>query len=247
MLQNGPHERKICPMPAPEKLNPQSLARTVGWSLLATVIIGVITALYVVPGIDINLSADVAATAENMLGAEERLRASAYISGLIFALEVLIGIGLFLLLRGSGQLLAGWSLFMSLAASILMMFGAVFTLNAAEIAGDPAYTAMAEDSRLMLMGLQATSDYTSFHFGLVLSTIAKAGFFTLFLKSGMIPKIIAGWGLFASLFVASAIVGRDFIPMLGHNYVTMAFMLSNLIAIVSTALYLGIRGVRAPE
>lgn len=234
-------------MSVTQTLNSQSLAKTVGWSLLATIIIGILKALYVVPGIDINLSADVVATAQNMLGAEDRLRASAYIAGLLFGLEVLIGLGFFLLLRGRGQLLAAWSLIIGLAASSLMVLGAVLSLNAAEIAGDRAYTAMAGDARQMLMGLQATSQYTSFHFGLVLASLSNAGFFFLFLRSGLIPKIIAGWGLFASLFVASAIVARDFIPMIGHSNVTMAFMLSNLIAIVSTALYLGIRGVRTAE
>lgn len=227
-----------------ENPNPQSLAKMVGWSLLATIAVGIFKAFFVVPGIDINLSADVVATAQNMLAAEERLRASAYIAGLLFALEVLIGLGFFLLLKGRGQLLAGWSLIIGLAASILMVMGAVLSLNAAEIAGDRAYTAMAGETRQMLMGLQATSQYTSFHFGLVLGSLSNAGFFFLFLRSGLIPKIIAGWGLFASLFVASAIVGRDFIPMFGHSNVTAAFMLSNLVAIIATGLYLGIRGVR---
>lgn len=232
-------------MPVVETPNPQSLAKAVGWSLLATIVIGILKALFVVPDIDINLSADIVATAQNMLGAEERLRASAYIAILLFALETVVGLGFFLLLRGRGQLLAGWSLIIGLAASGLMLMGAVLSLNAAEIADNRAYTAMAGDLRQMLMGLQATSQYTSFHFGLVLASLSNAGFFLLFLRSGLIPKIIAGWGLFASLFVASAIVGRDFIPMLGHSNVTMAFMISNLVAVVATGLYLGIRDVRS--
>ncbi len=118
-------------------------------------------------------------------------------------------------------------------------------MNAAEIASDPAYgTLVNEAQRLMLTGLQATYSYTSFHLGLILSSMAMAGFFTLFIKSNLIPKIIAGWGLFASLFVAVTIVLRDFIPILGNNAVTTAFMVSNLIALVSTGLYLAIRGVR---
>ena len=228
-----------------EELNPQSLARWAGWSLIGTIIIGVFGALYIGQGIDINQTADVAATAENMLGAEKRLRASAYIGGVIFSLEILISLGLYLLLRGSGQLLSAWSLVVGVAASTLVLLGSVFALNAAEIAADAAYSSMTTETRLILNSLQATSDYTSFHLGLILSTISKAGFFYLFLKSGLIPKIIAGWGLFASTFVAATIVARDFFPMLGHNTITMAFMLSNLIAIVSLALYLVVRGVRS--
>ncbi|MGB5723761.1 MAG: DUF4386 family protein, partial [Parasphingorhabdus sp.] len=154
-------------------------------------------------------------------------------------------LGLFLLLRKSGQLLAAWSLLVSVTAAIFSLLGAIFALNAAEIAGDPAYQNIASESqRLLLAGLQATSNYTSFHLGLVFSSAAMAGFFYLFLRSALIPGIIAGWGLFASLFVATTIVARDFIPLLGHEAITGAFMISNLVAIVATGIYLSIHGVR---
>ena len=228
-----------------DKLDQQTLARYVGLTLLGSIIIGILTAVFVVKGIDINLSADVIATAENMLDAELRLRAKAYLALLGLALEAIISVGLYLLLRRSGQLLAGWSLFVSLAAAVLMLLGAMFAMNAAEFASNPAFSSLANDAqRLMLTSVQVTSDYTSFHLGLILSTAAKAGFFYLFLKSNLIPKLIAGWGVFASLFVVITIVSRDFIPFLGHGTITMAFMLSNMIALVSTGIYLSWKGVR---
>ena len=51
--------------------------------------------------------------------------------------------------------------------------------------------------------------------------------------------------MFASLFVAIAIVLRDFVPVVGHSGVTAAFMVSNLIALLSTSIYLAVWGVRA--
>jgi hypothetical protein len=81
---------------------------------------------------------------------------------------------------------------------------------------------------------------------LVLSSAAMAGYFWLFLRSGQIPKLIAGWGVFASLFVAFTIVLRDFVPALGAGEITAAFMLSNLIALLSAGTYLAVRGVREP-
>lgn len=231
-------------MQSVKSLNPQTLGRWVGWSMLATLVIGFSSAFLVADGIDINLSADVEATAQNMLEAELRLRAKAYIAILTFALDGLVSIGLFLLLRKSGQILAAWCLLVSVTAAIFSLLGAMFALNAAEIASDPAYQNIADETqRLMLAGLQATSNYTSFHLGLVLSSFAMAGFFYLFLKSALIPKIIAGWGLFASLFVAMTIVLRDFIPIFGHEAITAAFMISNLVAIVATGIYLSIHGV----
>ncbi len=225
--------------------DPQTLARIVGLSLLAPIVVGLAAIPLLAPGIDLNLSADVIATAQNMLEAETSLRAKAYLALLTFAFEVVFALGLFLLLRPTQQLLAAWSMIVSLGGALLVLLGAVFHMNAAQIAGNAAYSAMAsEEQRLLLTGLQATSDYTSFHLAIVLSSVSKAGFFYLFWRSQLIPRLISGWGVFASLFVASAIVIRDFAPVVGHFGVTASFMLSNLVALVALGLYLAIKGVR---
>ena len=221
------------------------LARRVGLAWLAMMLVGILATILFGQGIDINLSADVEAVAVAMLDAETRLRALAYVGLLIFGLDLLVSLGLFQLLKSAGPLLAAWSLAARIMAGLMSALGAVFLMNSAEIASRPAYSVLADGAdRLLLSGLQATSNYTSFHLSLVLSSVALAGFFWLFLKSGRIPKLIAAWGLFASLFVASTIVLRDFIPAMGHTAITMAFMLSNLIALFSTSIYLAVKGLR---
>ncbi|MEM7662308.1 MAG: DUF4386 domain-containing protein [Pseudomonadota bacterium] len=232
-------------MAAENTIDANVLARWVGLSFLGLIVLGILTTVFVADGIDINLSADPAATAENMLEAETRLRAKAYLSGLGFLLNVFFGLGLFFLLKRHGTVLAALCLVATVTAALLSLLGAVYGMNAAEIASRPAYQALAtEDQRLLLAALQATSDYTAFHLGIVLSSLANAGFFYLFLKSNLIPRLISGWGIFASLFVASTVVLRDFIPALGSTSITMAFMLSNLIAMVSLGVYLSVWGVR---
>lgn len=228
--------------------NPQVLvrtARTVGCSQLLLIVLGIATSMLVSQGIDINLSADVEATARNMLDAELRLRAKAYLACLSFALSTIVSVGLFLLLQSHGRLLASSALVISLAGALLSLLGAVFAMNVAEIASAAAYSSItSEAQRLMLAGMQATSDYTSFHLGLVISSAANAGFFYLFLRSQWIPMLIAVWGIFASVLVVMAIVGRDFVPALGQASVTISFMAANLIALIALSLYLGIKGVR---
>ncbi len=221
------------------------LARRVGLAWLGTLLVGIVSTVLWGQGIDINLSADVEAVAAAMQDAEVRLRALAYVALFIFALDLLISVGLYFLLKAAGPLLAAWSLAARITAGLLSVLGAVFLMNSAEIASRPAYTVLADGAdRLLLSGLQATSNYTSFHLSIPLSSAALAGFFWLFLKSGRIPKLIAGWGLFASVFAGSTIVLRDFIPALGHNVITLAFILSNLVALFSTSIYLATKGVR---
>ena len=226
-------------------IHPVTLARYVGWSILGTIVVGMATAFFVAKGIDINMTADVEATARNMLEAETRLKAKAYLALLGFGLELMISLGLFLLLEKHGRLLASWSALVGIGASLIIAMGAVYTMNASELAGDAAYRVLTDESQQrMLAGLQATSAYTSFHLGLVLASLAKAGFFYLFLISRRMPRIISGWGLFASLLVAFMIVARDFIPQLANNTLTVAFIAANFIALLTTGLYLGTVGVR---
>ncbi len=228
-----------------EAIEAVKLARRVGRAWLAMMLVGILATILFGQDIDINLSADVESVAVAMLDAETRLRALAYVGLLIFGLDLLVSLGLFQLLKSAGPLLAAWSLAARITAGLMSALGAVFLMNSAEIASRPAYSVLADGAdRLLLNGLQATSNYTSFHLSLVLSSVALAGFFWLFLKSGQIPKLIAAWGLFASLFVASTIVLRDFIPAMGHGTITIAFMLSNLIALFSTSIYLAAKGVR---
>lgn len=221
-----------------------ALARQTGRVWLATIALGVAGVALIGADIDINLSADTEAVARAMLDAEVRLRAMAWTALLIFALDLLVSVGLYHLLRSSGPLLAAWSLAARLMAGLLSVLGAVYLMNAAEIANHPIALADLGD-RLLLNSLQATSNYTSFHLSLVLSSSALAGFFWLFFTSAKIPRLIAGWGLFASLFVAATIALRDFVPALGSSAITLAFMAANLVALLSTSIYLAVRGVRA--
>ena len=81
-----------------------------------------------------------------------------------------------------------------------------------------------------LPGLQVTSDYTSFHLSLVASSLGKLGFFWLLLTGArLMPVWLAGWGVFASAFVATAIVTRDFRAADGERSSDDgAFMLSRI-------------------
>lgn len=223
----------------------QNLSRYVGWSLIATVAIGMAAAMLVSSGIDVNMSADVKATAENMLNAESRLRVKAYVGLLLFMLGMFASVGLFLILREANVVVSLWSLMVDVSASVLGVFSSVFAMNAALIAGNAAFDAIGGGNQhVLLTSVQVVSDYTSFHLALVLGSAAKVGVFYVFMRSDLIPKFISAWGIFASLFVVIALVGRDFIPALGSNAITAAFLASNLLAILMLGLYLGVKGVR---
>lgn len=221
------------------------IARLTGWSLLMMIILSIIASMTVSKGLDVNLSADIFGTSDAMKDAPLRLRGHGYLSLYMFMVEMLVAAGLFLMLRRHGPLWAWWSLLVSIGASALGLMGAMFAMNVAGMLGDPQFAQSAGQSGAQaLAASQVLSDYTSFHLALIGGSAANIGFFYLFWSSGLIPKLIAGWGVFASGLVMAIITARDFIPELGANAITMAFMLCNLIAIISLALYLIIKGVR---
>lgn len=221
------------------------LARRLGAAFLASIVVGMGTAALISHGIDVNLTADISETASNMQEAELRLRGKAYIALISFMISAFIVIGLYVLLKPAGKLLASWSLLVGAAAALMVAFGAVYMMNAAMIVANAGFESISGADRKMVTSLQVASDYSSFHLSLILSSLSNAGFFYLFLIAQSIPRFIAAWGLMASLFVATALLLRDFIAPLGSDVVTYAFMAGNLAALLMTGLYLLIRGIRA--
>lgn len=212
-----------------------AIARWTGAALFTALAIGIANATVVSPGIDINLSANVSDVSTRMLEAEQSLRARGWLLTAIFFAELLVVLGLFHLTRDASRFGAGFATLAGVVASTLALWGAVNAFNAAEVASGnlPASTDPGG-----LAAIQAITNYSSFHLALVMSSISNAVFYRLFLTNRRLPAWIAGFGLFASIVVAIAIVARDFVPPLTSSLVTNAFMACNLIALVLTAAYL---------
>lgn len=226
-------------------INTLAIARLTGLALLFLIAFGIVRSLTIASGIDINLSADFVATPTTMMDAEMSLRGMAYLSIVGFGLDVLVTLGLFLLLRSTSTILSLWCLCMGVTAALMTLLGGVFTMNAALLAGNEGLASLGDEAQLTLLtSLQAMTNYTAFHIGLIISSLSMAGYFWLFFKSRTIPSVLAGFGIYASLFVAIAIGLRDFQPFLASTAVTALFMICNLIALVALGLYLAIWRVR---
>lgn len=220
------------------------LARPTGIAILAVIALGVAGAMTVSGDININLNVDAGQIMDQMAAAGSRIHGKAWIAVGLALIDLLIAAGLFLLLREHGRLVALWSLVVAVAGAVFMLQGGLETLKIAVLLDSEGLSSAAPDALRSLQVGFLTGDYAAFHLGLVVNAVAKAGFFFLLLRSRAIPALIAGWGLFASAFVAAAIVARDFIPALGHPTITMSFILSNLLAHLALGLYLAVRGGR---
>ncbi|QYJ06292.1 DUF4386 family protein [Qipengyuania flava] len=217
-----------------------STSRWTGAALLAGVVLGIVNAVSVSPGIDINLSGDFRATAEAMLQSPDRLQARGWMLMAIFACQAASLSGFYLLTRNRSPLPAIWALLAGLVAAKFSLSASVNAFAAGKLASG----VLAPDSASAHAVMETVANHSSFHLALVLSSLASAVFYGVFLRFRLLPPLLAGFGLFASLFVSATIVGRDFVAVLGHDAFTAAIMGANLIAIVATGLYLIVKGVR---
>lgn len=230
------------------ELNPRSdaganrAARAAGVALLASIALGLLVALTLAPGIDVNLTADIGGTAANMAQAGPSLLGLGWLRLAVFALEVLFYTGLWIALKDRIPLISGWAAIIGIASAILGTVGSLIAMNAAQIAVDGAYS---DAGRLELLALQATLDYTSFHLALVLGCVAKAAFFASMFALHSVPRAVSAFAVFASLFVMTGVIGRDFIDMLGNDMVTAAFLASNVMALLLIGGFLAWRGVKS--
>lgn len=223
------------------------VARLTGTAILLVIALGIASAILVSGDININLNVDASQIIDNMSAAGARLYGKAWITVGLGLVDLLIAGGLFLLLRDHGRLLALWSLVVALAGGVFVLQVGLENLKIAVLLNSEGMAAASPEALRALGVGFLTGDYAAFHLGLVVNTLAKAGFFVLFIRSRTIPPLISWWGLFASLFVATAIVGRDFIPALGHAAITTSFLVSNLVAHLALGIYLAVRGLRPGE
>ena len=217
-----------------------STSRWTGAALLAGVVLGILNALNVSPGIDINLSGDFRATAEAMLQSPDRLQARGWMLMAIFACQAASLSGFYLLTRERSPFPALWALLAGLVAATFSLSASVNAFAAAKLASGVLPIEGAQAHAVM----ETVANHSSFHLALVLSSLAGAVFYGVFLRFRLLPPILAGFGLFASLFVAAVIVGRDFVSALGQDAFAAAIMGANLIAIVATGFYLIVKGVQ---
>jgi hypothetical protein len=113
------------------------------------------------------------------------------------------------------------------------------------VAGFPSVHPRLADSSLGSSLLQLASWGDSTNFAAFIFTVGSTIFFSLFLKARSIPRILAIWGLFASVLAFSACLAHLVSP--SFSSMAMWAWIPMLIAETSTGLWLLIRSVKVPQ
>ena len=191
------------------------------------------------------VAGDAAQTAANITASLSLFRLSTVIHLLTFATDAVLAIAFYVVLKKVNRnvALAGtaWRLVdCAILAVILLGDFAVMAL----LSGDSSLSAFNSQQLQALVRLCLNVEGAGFQIGFVFLGLGSTAFSILWLKSGYVPRVIAGWGIFASLVLAFGTVAILLFPALG--VVGLSYMAPMFFYEVGLGLWLLIKGLRVP-
>lgn len=217
-------------------------ARVTGLAILGTIVLGLLSAWIGSDGTDPNQTGDIVAAAQAFGEQEGSLRARAWLGVPGTLLSLISAAGLYLLTRAVQPMLALAALLASATAATIGAIGVTSALVAAILVDRQG--GGADPGALQAL---AALDYAAFHLALVLGALGSLAYFSLLYRAKLVAQIIAVLGIAASAAVAVIVGVRDFVPVLGHDTLTIAMLAANFLATVSLGFYLALKGARAPQ
>src|SRR5437762_4381718 len=175
-------------------------ARVVGFAYLFALPPAIFAEFYV--RTQLIVSNNAAQTARNIMAHERLFRLGTASNLTVFSIDVVLIIGLYVVLmpvnRSLALLAAGWGLIetATLVVVTLSDFDVLRILSGAD------YLHAFEADRLQALArLSIGAHHDVYNVGLVLAGLRSSAFCYLWFKSRFIPRVIAGWGMFASFLM----------------------------------------------
>jgi hypothetical protein len=161
-----------------------------------------------------------------------------------WVLIVFLGFSLYITLRPINKRLAQLALFLELGQASVGAVTVIFSFMVLGFYTAPA-AALQNDQLQTLAGIVGRASESGFNISMTFLGIGSTIFFYLFYKSKYIPRLLAGWGIFASVVMLIVSVAMLLFPdssrTLQYGWGPMG------IAELGTAFWLVIVGVRPAE
>jgi hypothetical protein len=148
------------------------------------------------------------------IAASETLYRIGLLCGLVGTMStVLLAIGLYVSLRPVDGNLAMTALLFRLAESAIGGIAVVFGFATLQIYLEANHATAFDANQLgLLADLVSRVSAVGTNVSVIFFSVGSAIFFYLFLRSAYIPRILATWGLLASLFCSAAFIGNLVLP-----------------------------------
>jgi hypothetical protein len=226
------------------KRSPLFHARVAGFIYLVAMALSMFTQVYV-PG-RIIVSGDAAATARNLVASEGLFRAGVVVDILIFVSDVVIAWAFYELLKPVDDGLARLGAFLRIADAAILSGVTLNGLVSVRLLSGADYLQTIGPEQLqglarLFMGMRGIGLYIGFVFLGAGSTV----FAYVLFKSHYVPRVLAGWGMFASTLLALGSLATLLNPWFAAN-ASMVSMVPMFFFEVPLGLWFLIRGVTVP-
>jgi hypothetical protein len=188
---------------------------------------------------------DAATTSTNILASEGLFR-----FGIATEIVTVVGVivlvwGLYVILKSIDRNVAWLATFFRLAENFFLAFITIQELTALAVLKAAGMSQGFNTQQLQGLSYSFLSVYlNAFNIGFVFLGLGSAVFSYLWWKSGYIPKLIAGWGIFSSLLMAIVSLGIVAVPSLAK--LGLIHMMPLGLYEFGLGFWLLIRGIRPP-
>jgi len=190
-------------------------------------------------------SGDFAQKTQRVLTSEHLYRAALVSMAIGWVFIVFLAFALYITLKPVNKRLAQIALFSELgqasvgAVTVILLFAPLWLYTAAPMAGS-----FSNEQLQTLVSVSQNAGGSGFQISMMFLSVGSTLFFYLFYKSRYIPRLLAGWGVFASVMLFMVSVAVLIFPVYeGPILIGWAPM---GITEITTAFWLMIRGIRVP-
>jgi Domain of unknown function (DUF4386) len=225
--------------------SPLFYARVAGVIYLSAMALSIFSQVFVLDRLVVQ--GDARATAANILASEGLFRLGIAVDVTIAASDVVIAWAFYELLKAVDRSLALMGAFLRVADGVILAvttFSALLTLR---LLSGVDYLQAFDGSQLQsLARLSVSARGAGFFIAFVFLGLGSAVFAYLLFKSRYVPRVLAGWGVFASLLLALGSLAVILSSWFATN-ASMIYMLPMFFYEVPLGLWFLIRGVDVPR
>lgn len=227
----------------PER-SPHFYARVVGWIYLVAMALSMFTQMYL-PA-HVLVAGDAAATANNLAASEGLFRAGIVIDILIFMSDVVIAWAFYEMLKSVDAGLARLGALLRVADAAILSAVTLNGLASVRLVSGADYLKGIDPQELqglmrLFMGLRGTGLYIGF----VFLGAGSAIFAYLLYKSRYVPRVLAGWGIFASPLLALGSLATLLSPWFAAH-ASLLSMVPMFFYEVPLGLWFVVKGISSP-
>jgi hypothetical protein len=227
--------------PIPARRPPLFYARLAGFIYLLAMALGIFSQTYILGRI---VGDDAAGTAQQIAASEGLFRLGIVVDVITAVTDVIIAWALYELLKAVDASLALLGAWLRIADAAVLAMTTVSGLVTLRLLSGVEYLQSFEPGQLQSLARLCVSVRSSgFYVGFVFLGLGSAVFASLLFRSRYVPRLLAGWGIFASVLLAIGSLAVMLSPTFAASG-ALIYMLPMFFYEVPLGLWFLIRGVR---